>query len=113
MSTYNTPLSTFTTSPTSSFTGLSTPQTTRNVNVTPSPFPSTSRRSGGQSHLLSMSSRHDIIVLDIVALSDQGSYLSGSIHIFSSPECDVFVKSCAIPCVHRNKNWLGDRYRLA
>jgi len=69
MSTLNTPLST-TATPLSSFSlsNLATPDTSRHVNATPSPLPSTSRRSGGHSsQVLSMYSTHDRVILDIGA----------------------------------------------
>ena len=71
MSTLNTPLSAAEATPLSSLTGLSnvsTPQSFRTSHETPSPFPSTSHRTGGQSsHLLSMYSTQDRVALDIGA----------------------------------------------
>lgn len=71
MSTLNTPLSAVDGTPLSAVTGFSdfsTPKSVRGTHGTPSPFPSTSRRSGAQSsHILSMYSTQDRVVLDIGA----------------------------------------------
>lgn len=74
MSTLKTPHSVLEGTPLSAYTPLSnfsTPQSLRGstTNVSPSPFPSTSRRSGGgqSSHILSMYSTQDRVALDIGA----------------------------------------------
>src|SRR5277367_1078529 len=63
MSTLNTPLSDFEGTPLSavtSFSAFTTPQSHRQANASPSSFPSTTRRTGGQSsHILSMYSTQD------------------------------------------------------
>jgi len=92
MSVYNTPLSTFEATPLStSFTGLSTPQSHRHANTTPSPLPSASRRSGGQSHLLSMYSTQDRIVLDIGA-----RYIRAGFSGEAFPRCCVDASAKAV-----------------
>ena len=74
MSTLNTPHSAIEGTPLSAFTNLSNFSTPQSLlggggpHASPSPFPSTSRRSGGQSsHLLSMYSTQDRVALDIGA----------------------------------------------
>jgi actin-related protein 10 len=69
MSTLDTPLSAAEGTPLSATTSLSaftTPQSHRPANASPAAFPSTTRRSGGQSsHILSMYSTQDRVVLDL------------------------------------------------
>jgi hypothetical protein len=107
MSTLNTPLSALDATPLSTLTplsGFSTPQPLPPPNASPSPFPSTSRRTGGQpSHILSMYSTQDRVALDIGARFIRAGF-SGE----AFPRCviDAIHKSDK-ECFWEEENWDG------